>query len=248
MGSAESERRRPSRFAPVRADASEQIANELRSYVDRNQLRPGDRLGTETELAAEFGVSRATLREGLRLLAGSHLIRSAQGRSGGIIVANTLQGSMGQNVSEVMAAMLANESIPLETMLEMRKVLELAAVGMAAERAADPAIGALEATVVAMERIGVLDEEFAANDIAFHEIIAVAAGNELIVAFSSWILDVLVPALRDRIGPVLDAATLIAYHRAVLRPIRLRQPAAAQRAMAAHMDYLAGFLTDAEPS
>jgi DNA-binding FadR family transcriptional regulator len=43
--------------------------------VEREGLRPGERIGTEHELAREFGVSRPTLREGLRRLAGSHLIR-----------------------------------------------------------------------------------------------------------------------------------------------------------------------------
>ena len=52
-------------------------------------LQPGDRIGTEQELATEFGVSRPTLREGLRLLASSHLIRVGRGRSGGIFVART---------------------------------------------------------------------------------------------------------------------------------------------------------------
>src|SRR5512146_2140760 len=81
------------RFSAVRLDASEHIAQEIRLYVERNGLKPGDRIGTEHELAREFGVSRPTLREALRLLAGSHLIRVNQGRAGGIFVANTANES-----------------------------------------------------------------------------------------------------------------------------------------------------------
>jgi GntR family transcriptional regulator, transcriptional repressor for pyruvate dehydrogenase complex len=74
MATATSTRKAP-RFEAVHADASEQIAHEIRMYVEREGLRPGHRIGTEHELAREFGVSRPTLREGLRRLAGSHLIR-----------------------------------------------------------------------------------------------------------------------------------------------------------------------------
>ena len=55
------------RFAHANVDASHQIAQQLRYYLEEKGLRPGDRIGTEQELAAEFGVSRPTLREGLRL-------------------------------------------------------------------------------------------------------------------------------------------------------------------------------------
>ena len=68
-------------------DASVQIALEIRRSVARRGLQPGDRLGTEQTLAREFGVSRPTLREALRLLSSSHLIRASRGPGGGIFVA-----------------------------------------------------------------------------------------------------------------------------------------------------------------
>ena len=69
------------RPTPERGDTSVQIALEIRRYLARTGLGPGDRLGTEQELAKEFGVSRPTLREALRLLASSHLIRASAGRA-----------------------------------------------------------------------------------------------------------------------------------------------------------------------
>jgi GntR family transcriptional regulator, transcriptional repressor for pyruvate dehydrogenase complex len=105
------------RFSLTRADASEQIAYEIRRHIEREGLRPGDRIGTEQELAGEFGVSRPTLREALRLLAGSHLIRASQGRGGGIFVANTPRDGMGRNMSEAIATMLATESVSMYELL-----------------------------------------------------------------------------------------------------------------------------------
>ena len=88
--------RKPGRFGVVHADASEQIAREIRRYIERQGLRPGDRIGTEHELSRECGVSRPTLREGLRRLAGSHLIRVQKGRAGGVFVDNTPNVGIGR--------------------------------------------------------------------------------------------------------------------------------------------------------
>src|ERR1700747_1721677 len=103
---AATEARTPGRFGVVHADASEQIAREIRLYIEREGLRPGDRIGTDTDFSREFGVSRPTLREGLRRLAGSHLIRVQKGRAGGVFVDNTPNVGIGRHVSESIAAML----------------------------------------------------------------------------------------------------------------------------------------------
>ena len=126
------------RFTSERRDASEQVAFEIRRYVSTRGLSPGERLGTEQELAAEFGVSRPTLREGLRLLAGSHLIRAAQGPGGGIFVESTQNEGMGRNVSESIAAMLETDSVSLHELVDARVYLEVPLAGLAAQNATEP--------------------------------------------------------------------------------------------------------------
>src|SRR5271154_1359375 len=123
------------RFAPVHGDASERIAHQIRLYLESNDLKPGDRIGTEKDLAREFGVSRPTLREAVRLLAGSHLIRVSQGRTGGIFVASTVNESIGHSVSASVAAMLATDSVTRCQLLEARMLLEVPLAGLAAEKA-----------------------------------------------------------------------------------------------------------------
>ena len=87
--------------------ASEEIAALIRRWLEEQRLQPGERIGTEQEMADEFGVSRPTLREALRLLSASHLIRVGRGRTGGIFVASTPSEGMSRNVSESIALMLA---------------------------------------------------------------------------------------------------------------------------------------------
>jgi GntR family transcriptional repressor for pyruvate dehydrogenase complex len=223
------------RFNRLRPDASEQIASELRAYIERSRLQPGDRVGTEHELAHEFGVSRPTLREGLRILAGSHLIRVQQGRGGGIFVQNTPNGGIGRHLSESIAALLESDHVTLYELLEARTFLEVPLAGLAACRADGATVVALEAAIADARDRGPATEEFRVADTRFHRVIAITAGNDLMVTFTGWILDVLQPSLIDHIGDALDGDEIISQHEHILRTIRRHQPRAAQRAMHDHI-------------
>src|ERR1700749_2478229 len=135
------------RFPRARADASHQIAVEIRRYLEREGLQPGDRIGTEQELAAEVGVSRPTLREGLRLLASSHLIRVGRGRAGGIFGARTPNEGMSRNVSESIAMMLEAESVSLDELLDARLFLEAPLAGLAARNAGENTAALLQQAI-----------------------------------------------------------------------------------------------------
>ena len=139
------------RFRSPRRDASEQVAFEIRRYLSARDLRPGERLGTEQELAAEFGVSRPTLREGLRLLASSHLIRASQGPGGGIFVESTQSEGMRRNVSESIAVMLETDDVSLDELIEARISLEVPLAGLAAQHATDATAAELLAAIAEAE-------------------------------------------------------------------------------------------------
>jgi GntR family transcriptional regulator, transcriptional repressor for pyruvate dehydrogenase complex len=231
---------RRERFRPPRGTSSEQIAQEIRRYIAREGLRPDARLGTENELATEFGVSRPTLREALRLLASSHLIRASRGPGGGVFVASTQNEGIGLNLSESIATMLETESVSLIELVEARIHLEVPLAGLAAQNATQETIVELEAAIA--DGVGISDrpasDEFRLADARFHREIARTARNELLRAFTSWTLDVLQPLLVARVGQTVDGDAILDQHRAVLRAVRRGQPAAAQRAMRRHLEYV----------
>jgi DNA-binding FadR family transcriptional regulator len=231
-----------SRFAPAGMDASHQIALELRRYLEREGLQPGDRIGTEQELATEFGVSRPTLREGLRLLASSHLIRVGRGRSGGIFVARTPNEGMSRNVSESISMMLATETVSLSELLVARMFLEVPLAGLAAANADEATAAALQAAIDEAAEHEPGTPPFNDADKRFHQILARAAGNELLLAFTGWTLEVLQPQLIASIGARVDGAEILRQHRDIQRAVRRRQPAGAERAMRAHIAYLQDML------
>ncbi len=237
MSAAAGARQSP-RFEAVHSDASEQIAREIRRYVEREGLRPGDRIGTEHELAREFGVSRPTLREGLRRLAGSHLIRVQKGRAGGVFVENTPGAGIGRHVSESIAAMLESESVTLSELLEARMFLEVPLAGLAAQLADPATVASLVGAIADASGHDPASDEFRLADSRFHQAIAVAAGNELLVTFTSWILDVLQPSLIEHVGHAIDREDILAQHGAIVRAIRRHQRTAAERAMRQHIEYM----------
>jgi DNA-binding FadR family transcriptional regulator len=234
------------RFPRTRSDASELIALEIRRYLERHDLQPGDRIGTEQELAAEFGVSRPTLREGLRLLASSHLIRVGRGRSGGIFVARTPNEGMSRNVSESIATMLATESVSLDELLDARLFLEVPLAGLAARNAEAGTADRLQQAISDAEGNAPGTEPFNDADARFHRILAETAGNPLLQAFTGWILDILQPNLIAHIADALEGEEILRQHREIQRAVRRRQPAAAERAMHAHIEYLQTILRSLE--
>ena len=215
-----------------------QIALEIRRYLARSGLRPGDRIGTEQGLAAEFGVSRPTLREALRLLASSHLIRASRGPRGGIFVASTPNEGIGRSLSESISTMLETQSVSLSELVEARLQLEVPLARLAARNATAETILKLDAAITAQEEKHPASDAFRLADACFHRTIAAAAGNDLLRAFASWTLDVLQPSLVATIGEAMDGDLIVGQHREILRAIRRNQPTAAARAMARHLEYV----------
>ena len=226
------------RFTRPHGTSSEHIANEIRHYIARQGLLPDDRLGTERELATEFGVSRPTLREALRLLASSHLVRTSRGPGGGVFVASTQNEGIGRNLSESIATMLETGGVSLLELVETRIHLEVPLAGLAAQNATDETVAELEDAIERARGHHPASDPFRVADLRFHRVIANTSGNELLRAFAGWTLDVLQPSAISRIGGSFDADTILRQHRAIVRAIGKGQAPGAQRAMRRHLEYV----------
>ncbi len=112
--------------------ASEQVAAALQHRIQDDGLEPGDFLGREEDLASEFGVSRPTLREALKLLASGNLIRANKGPGGGIFVAHTADQGVRRSLSDSVDMMVETGAVSLEELLDARILLEVPLAGRAA--------------------------------------------------------------------------------------------------------------------
>lgn len=218
--------------------SSEQVAQRLRRFVIERGLEPGDRLGREEDLAREFGVSRPTLREALRLLAGERLIRATKGPGGGIFVAATPEQGIGMNVSAAVATMLDAHSIDLDELLETRMLLEVPLAGLAAARAGEPEQAQLRALLAEVQAAGSDPARMNDLDARLHHLIARIADNRLAGAFTDWITEVLQPRLAAVIEPAVVEVVISDQHRALLQAVQRGDAVAAERAMREHLTYV----------
>jgi GntR family transcriptional repressor for pyruvate dehydrogenase complex len=228
--------------AAPRQRISEVVAQRIRDHMLIEKLQPGDRLGREEDLAREFGVSRPTLREALRLLSSAHLIRASKGPGGGIFVAAMPLHGIGMSVSTTVASMLDSDSIGLEELLETRMLLEIPLAGLAAQRAVHADILALNDLIEAQART--TDAAVAHRlDAQVHRMIAEIAGNRLAAAFTEWVVDVLQPRLRAAVESAVVESAVVDQHRDLLEAIAHGDSIAAERAMREHLLYARDLLT-----
>jgi GntR family transcriptional repressor for pyruvate dehydrogenase complex len=154
-------------------DAVEQIVNLIRA----GRLGPGDRLPSERDLRDSLGVSRASVREAVRTLETMGILRVSPGR-GTFVREDLVQG--GVSLSD---GWLSTHYTDVLDLLEMRETLEVKAAALAAERATGDQVAAIQAQLdgiaYAIANSGI--EEMTAADAAFHNRIAEAAGNRILV-------------------------------------------------------------------
>jgi GntR family transcriptional regulator, transcriptional repressor for pyruvate dehydrogenase complex len=232
----------PGRRARIRG-ASEQVASEIQHYIQREGLGPGDFLGREEDLAAEFGVSRPTLREALKLLSSGNLIRATKGPGGGIFVAHTAEQGMGRSLSDAIAMMLETEAVSLHELLDARLLLEVPLAGLAAYQPDEETLKRLRAGVARAVASPDDAEVFAEADAEIHRTIAAAAGNRMIQALTNWIFEVLQPSLVEVLEPAVVHSALIEQHEALVSAVEKGDPARAERAMKDHLLYLRDVLS-----
>jgi GntR family transcriptional regulator, transcriptional repressor for pyruvate dehydrogenase complex len=223
--------------------ASEQVATALQHRIQSAGLGPGDFLGREEDLAAEFGVSRPTLREALKLLASGNLIRANKGPGGGIFVANTADQGVRRSLTDSVGMMLETGAVSLEELLDARTLLEVPLAGLAALQADEATLerlrAALEAETVAAGDIDAIHEA----DTEFHREIAAAAGNRMASALTGWVYEVLQPKLMEELRDAVLPSAVLDQHVALLKAIEKGDRPRAERAMREHLLYLRDVLT-----
>jgi len=219
--------------------ASEQVAVEIQHYIQREGLQPDDFLGREEDLAADFGVSRPTLREALRLLASGNLIRATKGPGGGIFVARTAEDGMSRSLSDAIAMMLETGTVTLDELLDARVVLEVPLAGLAAYQPDEETLVRLREIVEREAAAGPdATDTFAEIDMEIHRTLAASAGNRMTQALTGWIFEVLQPSLAEVLRPAIVQSAIVEHHQALLAAVERGDPVRAERVMKDHLLYL----------
>ena len=230
-----SERRRADRVVHQRPriPAYQLLADDLRSEITSGRWRPGDRLPTEPELCALSGVSRSTVREALRLLSSQHLIVTTRGVTGGSFVAQPNPSQLAESLSAGALLLLATGTAGAVDLMEIREMLEVPAIGLAAQRRTEADLERLRSTMFDPVRDDV-PTRLAAHR-AFHTALAAATHNPLYELVGSPLY-----AVADEAGRSDPAARSVwcgidTEHREILRCVVAGDVPAAQRAATWHL-------------
>lgn len=229
---------RPSASATRSRRVSEGVAGDILRVIEERSLEPGERMGTEEELARQFGVSRPTLREALRLLSAGDLVRAVKGPGGGIFVANTVEQGLGRSISGFIRMLLETERVSVEALLEARRLMEVPLAGLAASRVDDELLELVRDAI--HESRDHLDDPsvLLETDRRIHHALARAGRNQVVEAFMQWTFDILQPSLKAVIAPAVVESEILEQHEVILAALERRDPPLAERAMAEHLDYI----------
>jgi DNA-binding FadR family transcriptional regulator len=224
---------------PVRRvrKAYEQVADQLRELIMTGELTPGHRLPSESELAADFGVSRATIREALRVLAAQSLIRTSKGSTGGSFVTLPTVDYISSFVHANVNLLTETKHVTLEELLEARELVEVPAARLAAERRSADEVERLRATVPDDDQPLDTTQEFTYNA-EFHTCMIDASRNTLLTVSAQPIFSVLQTNLaRSALGRTFHKA-IHAHHRRILGAVEAGDPDASEAEMRDHLEFL----------
>src|SRR5215210_908813 len=211
--------------------SSEWVVLRLREMIQQGELRPGDRLPPERDLARMFGVSRPTLRAGIRSLSAVGVLQSRQG-AGTFVVKADESPALDSSPLRLMAAL--HGFTPAE-MFEARKSIEMCIAGLAAERATSDQMASMSEEITGMFASLDEPEQFLAHDMRFHQSVAAASGNRILTVLMNMVAGIFLDVRVKTVKHATDLKEAAEMHRQIYRAIRERDPEAASNAMRDHL-------------
>lgn len=222
----------------VRA-STEEAVRHVEHLIFGGSLSPGDSLPSEADLAAEVGVSRLTMREGIKSLQARGLLTVVHGRRSVVAEANS------RPLRDFFATYVRRDADGALELLDVRLAVEVRAAEMAAAHAAPEDVAAMAAALAAMadatrdgevqgSDVGAFNEA----DVRFHAAVARASGNRVL----SLLVESMEEPLRQTrllctrgYQAVLHETPLLEQHRRIHERIEARDEAGAAEAMRVHL-------------
>ncbi|NBB83993.1 MAG: FCD domain-containing protein [Alphaproteobacteria bacterium] len=210
------------------------VAYEIGRRILRGDWAPGSTLPTEAELGADLGVSRSALREAIKMLAAKGLVETRP-KIGTRVRAREQWHMLDPDVLAWRAAAQDVEVLARE-LLTVRKVVEPAAAAIAAARASDGEIAAIEAALADMAAASDDPEAAVVPDVRLHLAIIGATHNEFLVSLGALTETAMAASIELSTSSEGAVADALPAHRAVVEAIRARDPEGARAAMERLLD------------
>lgn len=204
------------------------IVSQIEGLLERGELKPGDQLPPERQLAEQLQVSRASVREALRSLELLGIVETRAG--GGTFVRQPQPGDLARPLTGLIA-----RGHSVADVIDVRGLIEPAVAERAARNVTTDELRELREILAAQERKVGTGEPYVEEDTRFHELIGQAARNELLVTVLGVIWDVLRSSREEWLQTEKRAHASLEAHRRILAALERGDGAAARVAAAEHI-------------
>jgi GntR family transcriptional regulator, transcriptional repressor for pyruvate dehydrogenase complex len=212
--------------------ASDVLAHQLRERILTGELPEGTALPAERELVKQTRMSRATVREALRILEVQNLVRVRAGRAGGAFVQRPTTQSMANSVT----MLIRGQKIKLADLMETREALEPICAELAARKRTDDDLAVLDRANENLADPAADLPAFLQANLDWHMGVARAGHNELLIGFMTALSHAIYTGTDNAafVDETVRADTQRA-HRSITNAIRSRDADAASRRMRRHV-------------
>jgi len=213
----------------MRGNIFDATVENLREFIDKGNLGPGDKLPSERELQEHFGVSRSILREALRVVESQGIISIIQGK-GAYVRKPSLR-----TVIEPVQRLINDGSITLGHLMQARYILEPEIAKLACANINDNQLALLEQDFQEMIKYLDFPEKYLEIDKNFHSRLAVSTGNPVLTIMMWPLINLFagfIPLFYERPG---TPQKVFSAHNTILAALRDRDPEKAAKAMREHL-------------
>ena len=230
--------------APIRRNEkiAEAVARDIVRRIAAGKLPPGAQLPSEAQMAVDYGVGRASLREALRILEIHGLISIKPGPGGGPVVAGANTADFGR-----MATMYLHVGgMTFRELIEARLVMEPVMARLAADRADSAQIAKLLRAGAHTEIVD--DVAYLRESAHFHLVLGTMSGNNILNLLSHSLEDIFHARVTGMLFPPERRGEVVQAHAGIAKAIAKRKPAKAERLMRAHMEEYAAYVRERHPA
>ena len=217
-------------MAPIdRTGITELVVQRIKELLERGELKAGSRLPPERELADMLHISRPSLRTALKALSVMGIIHAKPGA--GTYIAESLP----EVFTEPMRFMTLINNTSDEEMFEARLIIEAGLAELAAERADEEDIKALNVEIEGMRANMNDPENYLKHDVRFHQAIARAANNKLMSGVMDTVSQLLFNLRRETIKHAGDFEEANDWHQKIIDAIRKHDSKRAKDTLTGHL-------------
>lgn len=216
-----------------RVSVSQGVLKRINDLISNGELKPGDKLPTIKVLSDRMQVGASSVREALKQLQIIGAIEIKQGK--GTFISEEVSTNI---ISNHIRSLLNIRKPDILYCLEVRKIIEIGTIGLAAKRASEKEIGELHSSIQRMKKLIEHPKEFAAENINFHLIIIKASKNPLIIAIFNSIHDLFIEE-QEGVAEVLDLKSKsIRSHANIYNAIKNHDDKKSKKEMEKHLNYI----------